>query len=200
MFNVSTKSKETGPLSDLSQNIARDMRQVSEDRDREAFSRLYDHFAPMIRAFCYKSNPGARLLADEVVQDVMLKIWQKAGQFDDQKASINTWIYTLTRNCRIDYLRKNGKHVSDIDPEPIWDSLVDENENLLASVQLARQSSVLNEKLAKLSSDQRQILSKVYLEGKTQQETADELDIPLGTVKSRTRLALQRMSMLMGES
>jgi len=176
-----------------------DLQQVARNKDKLAFERLFDHYAPLIKAFCLKNSPGATLIAEEVTQDVMLKIWRKADKFDIKKANLNTWVYTLARNSRIDYFRKNGKHVSNIDPNFIWNDLVDESVNLLASVQTERRQLELKSKMDQLSHDQRQVLNKLYMEGKTQQEAAAELEVPLGTIKSRTRLALQKMSLMMNK-
>merc|ERR1712176_1653323 len=96
------------------------MKRVAEDRDREAFSNLFDHFAPLIRSFSLAREPGAALLADVLAQVVLVKIWDKAHTYKPDHASVNTWVFTIARNSRIDMLRTNGRYTTEIDPEFLW--------------------------------------------------------------------------------
>ena len=178
------------------QSLLADISDVASQRDREAFSRLYDHFAPRIRSFSLKAMPGANLVADEIVQEVMIKLWQKAGTYNPDTAALSTWVFSMARNARIDYQRKHGRHLSDIDPETIFPDLEDESADPFLSAQAKNSQQVIQQGLKALPSDQTQVLAKIYLEGKSHQETSEELGLPLGTVKSRVRLALQRLSVL----
>jgi RNA polymerase sigma factor (sigma-70 family) len=169
---------------------------VADHRDKAAFSILFDHYAPLIRAYSLARDPGANLVADELAQEVMIRIWLKAGSYNSQLANINTWIYTLARNCRIDYFRRNGRFVSEIDPTEIFNNMEDEGPS---PFQLAHQSRLENNiraGLEKLPREQSEILTKVYLEGKSHQQTSEELKLPLGTVKSRVRLAIKKLKVL----
>jgi RNA polymerase sigma-70 factor (ECF subfamily) len=169
---------------------------VADQRDKAAFSILFDHYAPLIRAYSLAREPGADLVADELAQEVMIRVWLKAGSYNSQLANINTWIFTLARNCRIDYLRRNGRFVSEIDPTEIFNDLEDESPS---PFQLAHQSMLednIRSGLQKLPREQSEILIKVYLEGKSHQETSEELRLPLGTVKSRVRLAIKKLKVL----
>ena len=172
--------------------------EVGENRDRQAFARLFGHFAPLLRSFSQASHHRGWLpgLAEDLVQEVMIKVWQKALGFDPQKASATTWIYTVARNCRIDMLRRksNAQYL------PL------ENEDLCYEPDAETPVSLLGQKrseeqvkqcLSQLPAEQNEILRKVYLEGKSHAETSCELDLPLGTVKSRVRLALRKSRVLM---
>ena len=173
-----------------------DISAVAIHRDTAAFERLFRAFVPMIRAFNLKAYPGASLMADEVAQEVMIKVWEKAHTYRPEMAALTTWLFTLSRNARVDYLRRNGKHVSLIDPEPIWDQLEDDSADQFQKARQREFEKQVAEGLAKLPNDQRQVLSQVYLEGLTHQEVSEKFNIPLGTVKSRVRLALKSLSIV----
>jgi len=174
--------------------IVQDMFAIAEQRDQVALARLFDHYAPKIRSFCLAAQPGANLMADDIAQEVMIRIWNKAHTYKPEAASLNTWVFTIARNARIDYLRKNSRYQSDIDPEYLWQNIVDENSDPFQDAQQKRDQQMIQQSLKKLPVDQRQVLSKVYLEGKTHKEAAEELSLPLGTIKSRVRLALQKLT------
>ncbi|QUX97515.1 RNA polymerase subunit sigma-70 [Marinomonas sp. CT5] len=167
---------------------------IAEKRDQEALVRLFDHYVPKVRAFCLAAQPGANLMADDIAQEVMIRIWNKAHTYKPESASLNTWVFTLARNARIDYLRKNSRHQSDIDPEYLWQNVVDENADPFKDAQQKRDQERIQQGLDKLPADQKQVLAKVYLEGKTHKEAAEELSLPLGTIKSRVRLALHKLT------
>jgi RNA polymerase sigma-70 factor (ECF subfamily) len=176
------------------ESLLSDMNAVAQHRDQQALARLFDHYAPRVRAFCLAAQPGANLMADDITQEVMIRIWNKAHTYKPESASLTTWIFTIARNARIDYMRKNGRFQTDIDPEFFWSELVDENADPFADAQRKRDQDIIREALSKLPVDQRQVLSKVYLEGKTHKEASEELDLPLGTIKSRVRLALHKLT------
>lgn len=170
--------------------------QIANQRDREAFSRLFEHYAPLLKSYSLAKEPGAYLVADELVQEVLIKVWNKAHLYDANKANPNTWIFTLARNCRIDYLRRNGRYASEVTSEEIFDHLEDEQSGPFELTLERKTSQQIHTGLRALPDEQSQVLRKVYLEGKTQQEAAVELSLPLGTVKSRIRLALQKLEIL----
>jgi len=176
------------------ETLVDDMFAIAEKRDQNALNRLFDHYVPKVRAFCLAAQPGANLMADDIAQEVMIRIWNKAHTYKKESASLNTWVFTLARNARIDYLRKNSRHQSHIDPEFLWQDVVDENADPFKDAQHKRDQDRIREGLDKLPPDQRQVLSKVYLEGKTHKEAAEELSLPLGTIKSRVRLALHKLT------
>lgn len=174
--------------------LKQDMLDVAEHRDQVALTRLFDYYVPKIRAFCLASQPGANLMADDIAQEVMIRIWRKAHTYKPESASLNTWVFTLARNARIDYFRKNSRHQTNIDPEYIFQNIVDENADPFKDAQHAKDQERIKQGLSKLPEDQKQVLYKVYLEGKTHKEAADELSLPLGTIKSRVRLALHKLT------
>ena len=176
------------------------MHRVAVDRDKPAFESLFDHFAPLLRSYSLAREPGATLLADELAQEVMIKLWNKSHTYKPDVAAVSTWVFTLARNCRIDYLRRNGRYSSEIDPTDMFNNIEDDGPDPFQAAQQKRAEEVVREGLKQLPIEQSQVLSKVYLEGKSHQETADELVLPLGTVKSRVRLALQKLEVMLKRS
>ena len=185
---------ERAPLLQPDEQRLTDISAIAEHRDQAALSRLFDHYVPKIRSFCLAAQPGANLMADDIAQEVMIRIWNKAHTYKPESASLNTWVFTLARNARIDYLRKNSRHQSDIDPQYLWQNIVDENADPFKDAQHKRDQERIQQGLNKLPPDQKEVLLKVYLEGKTHKEAAEELSLPLGTIKSRVRLALHKLT------
>lgn len=173
------------------------MAKVSLERDKQAFSQLFDHFAPLLRAYSLAREPGAALVADELAQEVMIKVWNKAHTYKPDLAAVSTWVFTLARNSRIDSLRRNGRFSTEIDPSGLFETIEDEGPGPFQVAQQKRLETQVHDGLKQLPIEQSQVLAKVYLEGKSHQETADELALPLGTVKSRVRLALQKLELLL---
>jgi len=172
------------------------MSKVAVDRDKTAFAGLFDHYAPLIRAYSLAREPGSDLVADELVQEVMTRVWLKAAKYNPRLANLNTWIFTLARNCRIDYLRRNSRYLTEIDPTDIFNDMEDEGPGPFQLVQQSRAEESIRAGLEELPREQSEILAKVYLEGKSHQQASDELKLPLGTVKSRVRLALKKLEVL----
>ena len=175
------------------------MAKIAKERDRDAFSQFFDYFAPKIKAFSLARQPGADLVADELVQEVMIKVWQKAHTYKKELSSVSTWLYTLARNCRIDQLRRN-KFGDPVSVDDLWLEEEDPAPDPFQNVSRQRWDQRLHLCLRELPNEQLQVLTKVYLHGKTQQETAVELELPLGTVKSRIRLALKKLESLLRSS
>jgi RNA polymerase sigma-70 factor (ECF subfamily) len=125
----------------------------------------------------------------------MIKVWQKAAGYKPEKASATTWIYTVARNCRIDMLRRksNTQHLP-LENEDYWHE--PDEETPVALLRQKRSEGKVQASLAQLPKEQDDILRKVYLAGKSHAEASEELGLPLGTVKSRVRLALQKMQIL----
>ncbi len=160
---------------------------VRDLQDRDAFEALFRHFAPRIKGFLMKSGASATL-AEECAQDVMATVWQKSHLFDASRASVATWVYTIARNRRIDALRKSRR------PEPEDLPWGPEAEPDQAEVMmLAEDTRRLGEALALLPEKQRQLIERAYYGDLSHTEIADETGLPLGTIKSRIRLALERL-------
>ena len=164
---------------------------IAQNQDRAAFTRFFRHFAPLIKAFALSGSTMSQMHADELVQEVMLKTWQKARAFNPEKAAASTWVYTIARNCRTDMFRRLQKFDTPLAAEDFTPE--SESEEPFSMLQSKRGSEKIRELMAGLPSDQAQILAKVYMEGKSHAEAAGELDLPLGTVKSRVRLAIQKL-------
>lgn len=172
------------------------LRKVAQSGDRVEFRKLFDHFAPLIKAFLMKgmSAYADRSMAEEMTQEVMLKVWNKAASFNSGKASVNTWIFTIARNTRIDFIRRNDRAERNIDIEDIWHEA--DSPEPLVDLQQRRVEAVIRNALSTLPEEQSLVLEKAFIESKSHNEIAEELDLPLGTVKSRIRLALNKLQIL----
>jgi RNA polymerase sigma-70 factor (ECF subfamily) len=169
---------------------------VGKTQDQQAFKQLFDHFSPLIKGFCLNNTNQSfgTDAAEEIVQEVMLKIWQKAPSYDPNKAAASTWIYTVMRNARIDLIRRNKRHPTDSDPvdvDDLWDE--DGDTGPVIQFQRARDQQIIGESFRFLPPEQRQALTEVYMKGKSHSEVANESGLPLGTVKSRVRMGLQKI-------
>jgi RNA polymerase sigma-70 factor (ECF subfamily) len=165
------------------------MSAVAEHRDRKAFVRLFETFGPRIKAYLMRqgADPAA---AEDLVQDVMLTVWRRAAQFDRNKASVSTWIFTIARNRRIDTLRRARR--PEIDPEdPVL--VPDPGEPADRVVEAAQRRASLHAAVAELPEEQSTLLRLAYFEDKSHSVIAEELALPLGTVKSRLRLAMVKL-------
>jgi RNA polymerase sigma-70 factor (ECF subfamily) len=166
---------------------------IANNRCKQSFAKLFSYFAPRVRSYALKQI-GNEALAMELVQDTMSNVWQKAHLFNAEKGSPSTWIFTIARNIRFDMLRKVQNRKEDVCSDDLWPVLceqtADANEKSLdEQITLEQIGGLFDE----LPEKQKVVIEAIYIDGKSQQEVADELVIPLGTVKSRTRLALQRL-------
>jgi RNA polymerase sigma-70 factor (ECF subfamily) len=163
---------------------------VAERRDRAAFGDLFAFYAPRIKALMMKAGAGPQE-AEEVMQEAMLLVWRKAALFDPSKASASTWIYTIARNRRIDLIRRVKR--PEFDPEdPFFHTIGDEPDGEQV-VGMNQRAEFVRDYLKTLPEDQLVVIRKAFFEDMTHQAIAAELKIPLGTVKSRIRIALQRL-------
>ncbi|MGP3698393.1 RNA polymerase sigma factor RpoE [Rhodobacter sp. NSM] len=163
------------------------MRAIRDHRDEAAFAVIFQHFAPRLKGFLMKSG-SAEVQAEECVQDVMATIWQKAHLFDPSRASVATWIFTIARNRRIDGLRKARQ------PEPedlFWGP--DAEPDQADVYEMQQESERLGRAIARLPEAQRTLIERAYFGDLTHRELAAETGLPLGTIKSRIRLALDRL-------
>lgn len=163
---------------------------IAARQDRAAFAALFRHFAPRVKAFLMRGGADADA-AQEVAQEALIVVWRKAASFDRSRASAATWIYTIARNKRIDLLRRTGK--PPIETED-WLAVFapgedDADKSILAGQTYTR----MQELLRSLSADQLVVVQKAFFEDKSHTAIADELKLPLGTVKSRIRMALGRL-------
>ncbi|WP_435260100.1 sigma-70 family RNA polymerase sigma factor [Thioclava sp. FR2] len=160
---------------------------VRDHQDKAAFAALFRHFAPRVKGFLMKSGASEQL-AEECAQDVMATLWQKAGMFDPTRASVATWVFTIARNRRIDALRKARR------PEPEDLSWGPDHEPDQAEVfEVQQDSERLGSALAQLPPKQRELIERAYYGDLSHSEIAAETGLPLGTIKSRIRLALDKL-------
>ena len=160
---------------------------IHAEKDQTAFAELFRHFAPRVKAFLMKSGADDAL-AEECTQEVMATLWHKAHMFDPTRASVATWIFTIARNRKIDMLRKQRR------PEPENLPWGPEQEPDQADVMALQQESArLGQALALLPAKQRELIEKAYFGDLSHSEIAAETGLPLGTIKSRIRLALEKL-------
>lgn len=160
---------------------------VRDHQDRAAYAALFQHFAPRVKGFLMRSGAGAAL-AEECAQDVMATLWQKAHQFDPARASVATWVFTIARNRRIDALRKARR----VEPEALdWgpQPAPDQAEAMAAQEEMEQ----LARALVALPSLQRTLIERAFYGELSHSEIAAETGLPLGTIKSRIRLALDKL-------
>jgi RNA polymerase sigma-70 factor (ECF subfamily) len=162
---------------------------IASRQDRAAFANLFRHFAPRVKAFVMRGGADAEA-AQEVAQETLIMVWRKAASFDRNRASAATWIYTIARNKRIDLLRRATRP---IDTEDWLVAYTPEEEDADKSVLAGQTYARVKELMGGLSADQLVVIQKAFFEDKTHTVIAEELKLPLGTVKSRIRLALGRL-------
>ncbi|MCB1646026.1 MAG: sigma-70 family RNA polymerase sigma factor [Pseudomonadales bacterium] len=171
---------------------------VGSAKDREAFSQLFEHFAPLVKGFLMKGSSLDPEQAEELVQETMIKVWRKAASFRKDKSAASTWIYTIARNSRIDWIRKEVRNSRELSADDIYETAED-NPSYSSLLRVRNQKSI-RENLDQLPQEQLEVIGKIYFEGKSHSEVAEELSLPLGTVKSRIRLALSRMQLKLGQA
>lgn len=167
---------------------------VAASDDKAAFRVLYHYFAPRIKA--YAINQGFSQHAEVLVQEVMTSVWRNADKYSESLASVSTWIFTIARNQRIDILRKLNRTRAEIviETEELWQ--IPTEDTTIFSIQNLSTEKYVKAAIDKLPEEQLIALRKVYYEGKTHEEVAEELNIPLGTVKGRLRLSLQKLRVM----
>lgn len=164
--------------------------------DRAAFAELYGHYGPRLRIYMRRLGADT-VTAEDLVQEAMALVWNKARLFDPAKANANTWIFTIARNRRIDLIRRERR--PELDPD---------DPNLAAEAPVSPEQAIVNRRnvvairtaLAKLPADQADIIRMSFFEDRPHRAIADTLGVPLGTVKSRLRLAFQRFRKALGET
>ena len=189
MVNAGDRDQLSGP-----DELAVLLRQVGEHRDRQAFAGLFRFYAPRLKSFLLRQGFSDNE-SEDLIQETMLNLWRKADSFDPARAGVSTWIFTIARNCGIDRRRRTARiaaapaeeEVEQADPDPSAEQrlIVRENE---AAVRAA---------LARLPIEQATVIRMSFFGENPQAEIARSLGIPLGTVKSRVRLALQRLRQIM---
>jgi RNA polymerase sigma factor (sigma-70 family) len=160
---------------------------IRDKQDQAAFAELFAHFAPRVKGFLMKSGADASL-AEECTQEVMATLWRKAHMFDPSRASASTWIYTIARNRKIDALRKQRRP----EPEDLpWGPEAEPEQ--ADAIGLKQETEQLAVAINELPEKQRSLIEQAYYGDLSHSEIAEITGLPLGTIKSRIRLALERL-------
>lgn len=177
-------------------HFARLTKAVAETRDQAAFTVLFDHFAPRLKSWLVKRGIRADE-AEELVQEVMTILWHRAGLYDPARSTLSTWLFRIARNRRIDAQRKARRRVLDDDRIYVQIEEVPGVDTLLESKQ---RDALIRHALAQIPSEQMELVRAAFFLGKTHAEIAEATGLPLGTVKSRIRLAFERLRRNLAEA
>lgn len=165
------------------------IQRIAKNLDREAFASLFDAIAPRVKSFMIRKGASPDL-AEDLVQETMINVWTKAGMFDPAKGTVLTWVFTIARNLRIDRIRRESSRplaeLGDYDAP----SDAPGSEEVLARKDEAR---CVARALIGIAPEQREILMLSFVDDVPQSEIARRLNLPLGTVKSRMRLAYNHL-------
>lgn len=189
--NGAMKTDEPNPIAD---ELAALMMKVANNRCKTSFAKLFSHFSPKINSFGVQrlSTQG---LAMDLVQETMTRVWTKAHLYNVDKAAVSTWVFTIMRNQCFDMLRKVQHNREDSFGDDIWPLF--ESDDAEHSDEDFLLSATLLQHVKELPPLQRQVVQGIYMQELTQQELADKLNIPIGTVKSRLRLGLEKLKSFM---
>jgi RNA polymerase sigma-70 factor (ECF subfamily) len=168
---------------------------IAERRDRAAFAALFEFYAPRVKTMLMRMGVGAEM-AEDIAQDTLLAVWGKAAQYDPARAAASAWIYAIARNLRIDRLRRDQRAklfalYESVEPE--------EPQRPDGSFDAAESETRVRAALGELPEEQVRVVQLSFFEGRAHGDIAKLLDLPLGTVKSRLRLAMSRLRNLLGE-
>ena len=169
---------------------------VAQRQDRAEFARLFAHFAPRVKAFLLRLGVDSAS-ADDLMQEIMLTVWRRAASYDPAQAAVSTWIFTIARNRRIDALRRarrpeEGLLDPTLQPEP--PAQADQ------AVEAGQWQTLLRAAIVDLPQEQSEMLRLAYFDDQSHSDIAATLKLPLGTVKSRLRLAIGRLRAKLGEN
>ena len=168
------------------------MVKITNDRDEMAFSDLFDFLAPKIKSY-YLQNGLTNDTAEELTQEVMSIMWSKSDKYDPSKSAVSTWAFTIARNKKVDFYRKNSRF--DYNEEDIREFIYEENQNnKINESEINDQIKIINQEL---DSGQQKLIKMNFFENKSHKKIAEELEIPLGTVKSRIRHILTKMQRIL---
>lgn len=162
---------------------------VAERRDREAFTLLFDHFAPRLNAYLRRlgTDPAT---AEEIAQETMVTLWHKAPQYNPQKSSLATWLYRIARNRRVDNLRRDRLDFLDVS-DPILEAA--DATDLVAEVDMQQRKDAVRSALASLPEEQLSVVRLAFFDDLSHSQISEQIGLPLGTVKSRIRLGFTRL-------
>jgi RNA polymerase sigma-70 factor (ECF subfamily) len=171
------------------ENHKRLLARIAHSQDRESFKELFIYFGPRLKAVMMKSGAN-HATADDLVQDVMLTVWRKSKLYTPARGAVSTWIFTIARNARIDRLRRaSSRPYEDIDEFELASNEPDAELEVIIS----QRASLVSQAISELSNEQRQVMEMAFIQDISQSQIADRLSVPLGTVKSRMRLAYGKL-------
>ncbi len=179
------------PRPDDTQNaqMARHLAAVAQNSDVAAFEEVFRYYGPRVRAYMARLSRDAQF-ADELMQETMMTVWRKSGQFSAEKGNVSTWIFTIARNLRIDALRKTNRPAYDPN-DPAF--VPDDEPSADSALELRQDSARLHEAMKDLPPEQLEMLKLSFFEDASHGAISERLGIPLGTVKSRIRLAFSKL-------
>jgi RNA polymerase sigma-70 factor (ECF subfamily) len=191
-----TRDRSSGDTSILEPNAQNELLIAVAAGDKTAFSSLFHHFAPRVKALLIRAGAQAEV-ADEIVQDVMLTVWRKAGEYDPARASAAAWIFTIARNRRIDLLRHERRPEIDPNDPELRPADPEDAETALERAQLGAR---LRDAIGSLPREQEEALAATFFNDRSYGDYAAQSGLPLGTVKSRLRLAMARLRLELKEA
>ncbi len=185
-LRMETTREDPGSDQRLLQSLIAD---IALNQDRAAFEALFVRFGPRIKGMMLKSG-ASEDVAEDLVQDVMMTVWRKAALYAPDRGNVSTWIFTIARNARIDKLRRQPTQpYIDVETVTLESDAPDAEEVVIGS----QHDSIVREAVALLPKEQKTVIQMAFTDYKPQSEIARELDLPIGTVKSRMRLAYQKL-------
>lgn len=170
---------------------------IAAQGDRDAFRLLFEHFAPRVKGLMLKAGASGEE-AEEIAQDTLLAVWRKAAQFDPASAGAPAWIFTIARNLRIDAVRRSAR-AGVVVPDAELEYVADPAESQETQISRRDETARIAAAVALLSAEQSAAIRMSFVEDRPHSEIAEKLRIPLGTVKSRIRLAVNRLKDLLEE-
>ncbi|MBT5566922.1 MAG: sigma-70 family RNA polymerase sigma factor [Rhodospirillaceae bacterium] len=177
------------PAGSASAEMTNHLIAVAERQDKSAFSELFAYYAPRIKYYLMAKGSSASS-AEDLSQEAMVSVWRQANRYDSSKAAASTWIFTVARNLRIDAFRKENR--PSFNPED--PAFIPEPETAPdTALSLSENQALIREVITNLSSEQAEVIRLAFYQDKSHSEIAAELNLPLGTVKSRLRLAMRKL-------
>lgn len=170
---------------------------VAKERSKVAFANLFKWFAPKVISYGI-AHLNSQANANELLQETMTNVWKKAHYFDESKGAATTWVYTIMRNVSFDMLRKMRSQKEELLSDDIWPIIEAQSVEEIEFSDHLMQAEI-QRYLKALPAAQQQVVEGVYFQQLSQDELAKQLKIPVGTVKSRLRLALNKLKQQMGE-
>ncbi|WP_372872072.1 sigma-70 family RNA polymerase sigma factor [Shewanella sp.] len=192
--NMAIRDMQNSVQDNSEENLRALLVAVADHRDKAAFRALFDHFGPKVKAFGF-ARLSQQGLAMDLVQETLTTVWTKAHLFDADKGNVSTWVYAIMRNQCFDMLRRVKHNREDAFGDDLWPLFeADESSGEFGDHKL---DNMLTQYLSSLPKLQREVVQGIYLQELSQQELAEKLGVPLGTIKSRLRLGLEKLKSLL---